>query len=159
MTGRRLRAWLLAPPALAAALAGCGHTTTQKTPDLAALPLVKGANIVTQVRECDAGVNSYCALEIVIIDNRFKSSTDLVRSELRHLAQSGWYYTNGDTGEQHAAESPGHKFRVTYATALGDLKGIDLGWIKRSPKITFALSRALFNRVSAMSIMLEAGSV
>ena len=47
---------------------------------------------------------------------------------------------------------------MTYATAYGDLKGIDLGWIKRSRTITLALSRALFDRASAMSVMLEVGS-
>ena len=44
----------------------------------------------------------------------------------------GWTGANADTGQQRAADSPGHKLRLTYAPAAGDLQGIDLGWIKRS---------------------------
>lgn len=64
---------------------------------------------------------------------------------------------DGDTGEERAAESPTHSLRVTYATPFGDLKGIDLGWIKRSQPIAVALSQAMFHRSSAMSMMLEIG--
>ena len=53
---------------------------------------------------------------------------------------------------------PGHKLRLTYAIASLDLKDIDLGWIKRSPKIGLALSRAMFDRASSISLMLQSGS-
>ncbi len=155
MTGRRLRLVLL--PALLAALAGCGRQSSQKTPSLAALPLVSGARITAQVRRCDAGASSYCGLELVVVAPRYRSSTDLLSSEHRLLHQLGWAGANADTGEQRAAESPGHKLRVTYATALGDLIGWDERWIKRPYPIALALDRELIDRVPAMSIMLEVG--
>jgi hypothetical protein len=74
------------------------------------------------------------------------------------LLKSGWTGADADSGEQRAADSPGHKLRVTYATAYGDLKGIDLGWIKRSRKLTLALSRAIFDHAAAMSMLLEVGA-
>ncbi len=144
-------------PALLAALAGCGRQSSQKTPSLAALPLVSGARITAQVRRCDAGASSYCGLELVVVAPRYRSSTDLLSSEHRLLHQLGWAGANADTGEQRAAESPGHKLRVTYATAYGDLLGIDRGWIKRSSTTTSALDKSMFDRVSAMSLLLEAG--
>jgi hypothetical protein len=120
--------------------------------------MVAGASVVAEVKQCDRGANSFCALELVVVDTRYKTSRDLVRSEHRLLKRSGWSSANADTGEQRAADSPGHKLRVTYATAYGDLKGIDLGWIQRPRKITLALSHALFDRSAAMSIMLEIGN-
>jgi hypothetical protein len=113
---------------------------------------------VLQVRACDRGVGAYCALQLVIVDPRYRSSDDLVHSEYHHLQKLGWSIANGDTGEQSAANSPGHKLRVTYASAAVDLRGIDLGWIQRPRSITLALSRTLFDRASAMSMMLEIGS-
>jgi hypothetical protein len=47
---------------------------------------------------------------------------------------------------------------VTYATAAGDLLGSDEGWIKRPDPIILTLSRTMYQRASAMSVMLEAGS-
>jgi hypothetical protein len=82
----------------------------------------------------------------------------LLDSEHRHLLKLGWSGAAPDTGEQRAAESPGHKLRVTYATAFGDLLGWDRGWIKRPWPIVMALDRAMFNRASALSLMLEVGS-
>jgi hypothetical protein len=142
---------------LAVALAGCGQASGQRTPDLGQLPLVKGTHVVAQVRECDPGANDFCAVEAVVVGPRYRSSTALMKSERLHLTSLGWSTVGGDTGQQTAAESPGHKLRLTYATAYGDLEGIDLGWIKRPPAIQLALSRALFDRSSAMSIMLEQG--
>ena len=141
----------------AAVLAGCGQGGSARTPDLSQLPLVKGTNIVTQIKQCDRGANAFCAVELVVVHPGFKSSADLLQAEHRHLRRAGWSATNGDTGEQQAAESPGHQLRVTYATADGDLKGIDLGWIQRPRSITLALSRALFDRRPSLSVMLETG--
>jgi hypothetical protein len=159
MAARSLgRSWALgALTALTAALAGCGQSSSARTPDLASLPLVRGASVVAKVKDCDRGASSFCAWELVLVDRRFKSSLDLLNGEHRLLRKSGWSGANGDTGEQHAADSPGHKLRVTYATAYGDLKGIDLGWIQRPRAITLALSRALFDRAAALSVMLETG--
>jgi hypothetical protein len=56
-----------------------------------------------------------------------------------------------------AADSPGARLRVTFATALLDLKDIELGWIKRPRPISLALSRAIFDGEAAMSMNLVAG--
>jgi hypothetical protein len=158
MTGRRLG------PAVAAlgasvALAGCGGASkTPHEPTASQLPLVDGASVVAQVRQCDNGANAYCAIQMVVTDPRYKTSADLVDQEHAKLRSHGWTGGEGDTADQKAADSPGHKLRVTYATASGDLRGVDLGSIERSRKITLALSRAMFNRAPAMSLMLEVGA-
>jgi hypothetical protein len=139
------------------ALAGCGPGGTGQAPPVQQLPLVPGAKIVAQARQCDRGANSFCALELVVVDSQFKSSDDLVTAEHRLVHSVGWRGVTADTGDERAAESPGHKYRVTYATASGDLKGVDVGWIHRSRKIAIALSRALFAHSSTMSVLLEAG--
>jgi hypothetical protein len=154
MSSGRLR---LALPALVLALAGCGQSGSSSSLSLAQLPLVDGASIVTQVGRCDRGANAFCAIQAVVVGRRFRSAGALVASEHRHLRELGWTATAGDNGNERAAESPGHKLRLTYATAAGDLTGIDLGWIKRPRTIELTLSRALFGRIPAMSIMLEAG--
>lgn len=127
-------------------------------PDLARLPLVGGASVVARAQQCDRGTGNYCALQLVIVDPRFRNSVDLLKSEQRHLNQLGWSLANGDTGNEHSADSPGHKLRVIYATADGDLRGIVLGWIDRPRPIALALSRTLFARSPAISMMLELGS-
>ena len=93
----------------------------------------------------------------MIVDRRFRSAGALVASEHRHLRKLGWIGSAGDNGDERAAQSPGHKLRLTYATAAGDLIGIDQGWIKRPRAIELTLSRAMFERTPAISIMLEAG--
>ena len=47
---------------------------------------------------------------------------------------------------------------LTYATALGDLQGIEFVWIHRPRAIELALSRALYGGSPTMSVMLEAGA-
>ncbi len=149
---------LLALPVVVVGLSACGAGSGDQTPNTARLPLVSGSRVVAQARQCDPGANAFCAIEMVVVDPRFASSDDLLKGERDDLLAAGWTRVNGDTGDERAAQSPGHKLRVTYASASGDLKGIDLGWIKRSRTITLALSRALFDRSSAMSVMLELGS-
>ncbi len=127
-------------------------------PDLSRLPLVSGAKIVQQVRQCDRGANSFCALELVVADPRYRTSLDLLSGEQRHLAALGWTSANAQIGEERAADSPGHKLRVTFATDSGDLKGIDLGWVHRSRSTAVALSHALFTHSSTLSLMLERGT-
>ena len=142
----------------ACALAGCGGNGGDRTPALGKLPLAPGSRIVTQARQCDAGANAYCAVELVVVDPAWHDSGSLVFAEKRMLARYGWIEDRGINGDEHAAESPGDKLRVTYATAYGDLKDIELGWIKRSHAISVALSHTLFDRSAAMSVMLEIGS-
>jgi hypothetical protein len=143
-------------PALLLALAGCGQSAASNSLSLAQLPLVKDASIVTQLRQCDRGANAFCAIVAVVVDPHAASAGALVTSEHRYLRRVGWTAGAGDDGDEQAAESPGHKLRVTYASAVADLIGIDLGWIKRPRQVTLALTRELFGRTPAMSIMLEA---
>jgi len=93
-----------------------------------------------------------------VVDSRYHSSDDLLKAQHDRLKAAGWSSVNGDIGDESAAQSPGRRLRVTYATADGDLKGIDLGWIKRSRPVTLALSRSLFGRTAALSMLLEEGS-
>jgi hypothetical protein len=144
--------------ALGAAVAGCGSSGGPHRPNLTQLPLVDGANVVAQVHSCDRGKNAYCAIELVVVDHRYKTSTDLVEDEHQQLRAHGWTGGQGDFSQQKAADSPGHKLRVTYATASGDLRGVDLGTIQRPRTITLALSRVMFDQAPAMSIMLEVGA-
>jgi hypothetical protein len=146
--------WLIVPLAL---FGGCGQGGGGKAPELSGLPLVSGARVVQQVRKCDRGANAFCALEIVIVASRYRDSLDLLAGEQGHLRSLGWTGASPEIGEERAADSPGHKLRVTYATAYGDLKGIDLGWIHRSRKTAVALSHALFDHAPTLSMMLEQG--
>ncbi|MGI8902910.1 MAG: hypothetical protein ACR2IP_04495 [Solirubrobacteraceae bacterium] len=155
MNGRRLSA--LAPIALVVTLGGCGQRAP-RVPASSALPLVGGAGIVASARQCDPGANAFCALQLVVTGSRYPSSGELLRSENRRLRQLGWTATHADIGDERAAESPGRRVRVTYATADGDLQGIEQGWIKRSRTIYLALDRTLFDRTPAISVMLEAGA-
>jgi hypothetical protein len=144
-------------PVTITALGGCGNGG-HREPDVSKLPLVPGAHIVQQVQRCDPGANAYCGLELVVTAQRFRDSLDLLAGEQHHLDQLGWTGANAQIGEERAADSPGHKLHVTYATAYGDLKGIDLGWIKRSHRTALALSRALFDHAPTLSVLLELGS-
>lgn len=154
-----MRIWTLALLAGAAlvVLSGCGQSSSGKAPELAGVPLAGGIRVVAHNRRCDRGANPFCAVQLVVVGRRHQTSTDLMNGERDHLASLGWTQSNGDTGDEQAADSPGHKLRLTYATASNDLKGIDLGWIKRSRSITMALSRVMFDRAGAMSLMLETG--
>jgi uncharacterized protein YceK len=140
-----------------AALAGCG-SAQQRTLSIQQLPLVDGASVVAQTTQCDRGANGFCAIEAVIVDRRFGSSGALVASEGRMLHSLGWTTSAGDDGPEVAAQSPGQKLRVTYATAKADLIGRDEGWIKRSRSIALALDRQFIHGIPAMSILLEVGA-
>jgi hypothetical protein len=149
---------LLAPIASALTLCACGHAGAGHPPASSGVPLVGGAKIVSAARQCDRGANPYCALELVVVDARYRSSSDLLTSEQLYLSARGWTSTGGDTGQELAANSPAHPLRLTYATADGDLRGADLGWIQRSRKTALALSRVIFGRAPAISLMLETSS-
>lgn len=148
--------WLPVVLALGLVATGCGGTS--KGPNLSGVPLTPGSHVVKHVRRCDRGSNPYCALQLVVVNKRAPSSAALLASERRHLHALGWTLTDADNGDESAAESPGHKLRLTYSTAALDLKDLDLGWIKRAPKIGLALSRVMFDRQPAISLMLQSGS-
>jgi hypothetical protein len=163
MTARRLSglsvwiAWAAVSASLV--LVGCGgQSATQRTPNVNQLPLIPGAHISLRVQRCDIGANAFCGWELLVLAPRYRNSEDVVKREHRLLLKSGWTGGDADTGEQRAADSPGQKLRVTYATAYGDLQGIDLGWIKRSRKLALALSRVIFDHAPAMSMLLEVGA-
>jgi hypothetical protein len=156
MTARRLG--VAGALALAVALAGCGTSKDDRTPTVSAVPLLPGAKIASQVRECDAGSHPFCTVELVVTDPRYKSSDNLAHDESKRLRKSGWSLADGDTSTESSANSPGHKFRLTYSTAADDLQQIDLGQITRRRPITLALSNSMFDRAAAMSMMLEVGA-
>lgn len=143
---------------LAWAVAGCGATVSTRTPSLAGVPLVAGAHVFAHMTRCDRGANAYCAVQLVVTDPSYSSSGALLTSERQHLKALGWGLTYADTGDERGAESPGHKLRLVLATAALDLKGVDLGWIRRSRMIARAMAETMFDRVSALSLMLESGS-
>ena len=142
----------------AVAVAGCGGSSAGRTPDLAGVPLTSGARVLASVRRCDRGANAFCAVQLVIADGQFANSTDLLHAERDHLKSLGWTTANADNGDEHAADSPRHKLHLIYATSALDLKGLDLGWIQRAPVIIRTLSQTMFDRASALSLMLETGS-
>jgi hypothetical protein len=139
------------------AVAGCGSATSTRPVSLRALPLVPGAKIVSQTTQCDAGSNAFCALEAVVVDRTAANSGALTAAEDRLLHRRGWKSSAGDDGDEVAANSPGQKLRVTFATAFDDLIGLDEQWIKRAGSIRIALDRTLIERTPAMSVMLEVG--
>jgi hypothetical protein len=137
-------------------LSGCGGST--RSPQLSSLPLAPGAQVMTNVRQCNGGSNAYCSLELVVLGPKYPSSRALVLAERDRLRAEGWIGASPTTGDQLANESPHNKLRVTYATAFEDLKGADIGWITRSWPTVSALDQTLFNRAVAMSLLLEIGS-
>jgi hypothetical protein len=157
MTARRLGALTAFPLVLVLAGCGAGHAQ-QRTPTAAQVPLLPGSQVAAQIRQCDSGSKPYCALEIVILNRRYPSSDILAHDESHALRKAGWSLADGDTATETAANSPGHKLRLTYSTAADDLEQIDLGLIARARPITLALSSSMFNRMPAMSMMLEVGA-
>lgn len=137
-------------------VAGCGDG--HQVPDLAGLPLAGGSHVVLQTKICNPGANAYCADELVVTNPAFQTSADFLDAERAILHRLGWSGQYAPNGNEHSDDSPGHKLRVIFATAQGDLVGIDLGWIKRSRSVGLALSRAMFKRQSALSMLLLKGS-
>jgi hypothetical protein len=157
MTGRRLGAWTAL--LLAITVAGCGASSPgQRTPTVSSVPLVPGSRVVEQLRTCDQGSNAFCAIYLVVRNQSYRSSDYLFRDEGRLLRKHGWSLANGDTSSQTAANSPGHKLRLTFSTAAGDLQEVDLGLINRPWPIVYALSSSMFDRSAAMSMLLEVGA-
>ena len=158
MTGRRLGA-LVALALVAGTVAGCGTSSAaQRTPTASAVPLLPGSQIAARVRRCDQGSNAYCAIDLVVRNPRYQSSDIFAHEESKWLRKHGWSLADGDTSVQTAANSPGHKLRLTYSSAAGDLQEIDLGAIIRPWPITYALASSMFDRAAAMSMRLEVGA-
>jgi hypothetical protein len=141
---------------VAVLLVGCGGAS--RGPNLAGVPLTTGTKVVAHVRRCDRGANPYCAIQLVVVGPHYSSSAALLISERKYLHSIGWSASNADIGTERAASSPGQKLRLTYSTAALDLQALDLGWIRRSPAVGMAMSRTMFARQSALSLMLETGS-
>ena len=153
------KAWvsLLSLAACSAGLAGCVQGVARAPLQASGLPLVAGARVIAQARQCDRGANAFCALELVAVNPHYPSSGDFVVAERRHLHALGWSLVDGEAGGERAAESPGHALRATYSTATSDLQQVELGLIKRSRAIELALSQTLLHGTPAISVMLEDG--
>jgi hypothetical protein len=139
-----------------AGIAGCG-SDSQHVPTLADLPLVPGTQVVAQSIKCDKGANAFCGLQLVVVGPGFRNSNQLLKREHFHLKALGWTGANAEMAGEWAADSPGHKLHLTFATASTDLQGTDLGRIKRTRTIQLTLSRQQFARVPSLSMVLEEG--
>ncbi len=141
-------------------LAGCGGVSNHRSVGLTNVPLPRGAQVAARVRVCDRGANAYCSEQLVVTGEpgRYPTSADLLNRENARLKQLGWSDNRGNTGKQLAAQSPGNEYRVYFNTAFNDLLALDMGWIHRSAPIGRALSTAIFDRASAISVMVVRGS-
>lgn len=137
-------------------LAGCGGGT--RAPRLASLPLPPKARVSLDDRVCNRGANAFCALQLVVVGSGYQTSKELIDAETQLLRARRWNLVHAPIGPELAADSPGDHLRVTYATATGDLQGVELGWIKRARPVTVALSRTLFAHTSALSVLLQLGT-
>ncbi len=135
-----------------------GRGGTPRAIGLRNIPLPAGARVVTQVRSCDRGVHPFCAVQAVIVSNRYESSAALRAAYAQQLAKLGWTSAKGPDGNETAADSPGHELRLTYATAYEDLLGVDSNWVQRTAAISHSLSNTMFDRSPALSLMLVKGS-
>ncbi len=140
-----------------AALAGCGGSGG-RAPSLAGLPLPLGAKVTLSKRTCDRGANAFCSLQIVVTGRGYRSSVQMLHAERRLLGHRRWAHAAAPIGLELAADSPGDRLRVTYATASSDLEGVDLGWIRRVRPVTLALSHTIFAHTSALSMLLVLGT-
>lgn len=149
---------LAATTILVTALAVAGCTDGHQVPDLSGLPLAGGSHVVLQTKICNPGANAYCADELVVTNPGFDSSEDFLDTERAILHKLGWTGVYAPNGNEHSDDSPGHKLHVIFATAQGDLIGIDLGWIKRSRSVALALAHAMIKRQATLSMLLLAGA-
>ncbi len=137
---------------------GCGQGSSQRMPQLDRLPLVNGSRISVRALRCDKGASAFCAWELVVAAPRYRSSEALLRSEHDLLRKRGWSGASADILGEHAADSPGHKLRVTYATAYDELQASDRQFIHRPRNVILALSNALFGHTPTLSMLLEQGA-
>ncbi|MGZ4311787.1 MAG: hypothetical protein ACXVR1_06755 [Solirubrobacteraceae bacterium] len=164
-SSHKLLVWALAGVAVlvaavvvvAAVVATTGRGGTPRGVGLPNIPLLAGTRVVARVRSCDRGINPYCALQVVVVGDRYPSSTALRAAYGQQLAKLGWTSAKGPDGNETAVDSPGHELRLTYATAYEDLLGVDSNWIQRTAAISHSLSTTMFDRAPALSIMLVRG--
>lgn len=149
---------VVAVVAVAVVIVATGQGGTPRAIGLKNIPMPAGTRIVTQVRSCDRGVHPYCALQLVVVGDRYASSVALRATYEQQLLKLGWTTTKGPDGNETAADSPGHELRLTFATAYEDLLGVDSNWIARTSAISHSLSSTMFDRAPALSIMLVSGS-
>ncbi len=154
--GLRSTAAAIATAGFCLALAGCGNGGYH-VPNMSQLPLVGGSRVIAHARVCDTGANAYCTIELVVTNDRFSTSEQFLNNERAALHRLGWTGQYAPNGNEHSDDSPGHSLRVIFATAYGDLVGIDFGWIKRSRSIALALSHANFARRPTLSMLLLDG--
>lgn len=114
--------------------------------------------MVSAQRVCDRGTNAYCALELVVVGHGYRSSQEMQRAERLLLKSHGWKRVNAPVGQELAADSPGGRLRVTYATDSQELEAIDLGWVKRPRALSLTLSRELFGHASALAMLVQFGT-
>ena len=113
--------------------------------------------MVAKSRRCDHGSNVYCDLYLAVIDRNFTGSQGFMSALRRHLKALHWSVGIGDIGQEQTAVSPGHKYRLTYATDEGELRAVDLGWVQRPSAVSVALARAMFQSTAALSVIVAAG--
>jgi len=150
----------LATLALTLVLSACGGSgsKSQHLPEVAHVPLVRGAHVVARSQQCDPGANAYCAIQLVVLNRNYRTSNDFLLSERHFLHSHGWTGANGDVGPESAADSPGHKLHLTYAAAGDELSSLEFHWIQRPWPIWSALSNSIWDQTPALSLMLEDGN-
>lgn len=136
-------------------LAGCGASGGDRSPSLVKVPLPPRSRLMLDVRACNKGANAYCAVELVVVGDGYRSADAMLRTEARVLRASRWRATDADTGLERAATSPGDAMRVTYATARAELEGLELGWIERKRAVAVTLAHTLFQNRPALSVLVE----
>jgi len=144
--------------ALGPALASCGGGSAVHAPTLAQLPILPGARVAVQARQCDKGSSAFCAIQFVLVDRAFTDNYAFLYAERSWLHAHGWTGASGDNAVEEAADSPGHKLHLTYATATDDLQGWAFNWIKRRAAVIYGLSDTVFEGTPALSMMLEIGT-
>lgn len=154
MLSRRSTTLALALALLGVSVASCGQGSSLGSPRL---PLVQGAQVVRQARLCDKGQHVFCGLYEVVYDPRYGGSQAFMSAERRHLRALSWSVGQGDIGQEQTAVSPDRKYRLTYAASEGELRAIDLGWVKRPSSVSEALAHAMFDRTAALEITVRAG--
>jgi hypothetical protein len=165
-SSRRLLFWTLAVvavlvvalAALAVAILVTGRGGTPRAIGLRNVPMLHGTRVMIQVRSCDRSAGAYCALQVVVVGDRYHTSAALRLAYAGRLAKLGWTAAKGPVDAETAADSPGHELRLTYATADAELTDIDVGSVQRTAAISHALSDTIFTRLPALSLMLTRGS-
>lgn len=165
-SSRRLLSWTLAVAgvlvvgmaAVAFAILATGRGGTPRAIGLKNLPTLAGTRVMTQVRSCDRSAHAYCALQVVLVGDRYRTSSALRVAYAARLADLGWSSAKGPVDAETAADSPGHELRLTLATAYAELTDIDVGSVQRTAAISHSLSDTIFDRAPALSLMLMRGS-